>query len=249
MTMLLRDVRPPRPDTLDEIFTAKFNWINLDNFSVYFFEEYIVGDRSYLFRPSEAKDLMTVICSYAGRKCLLTSLWTYGNPQARLGEIHQYILDNENQPEATLPNNIEHSGLHLERKVRSKPTALENATESIRRQKIQSSSSNSNGTESAAAPAAAASNRVTAAASTTAPMSTMSSTAAAATTAATITSNNSNNGSQNGSAAVAVPATTGTTATDSSLSANKDGGVLTSNRSSGSVTATTSILDARKSSD
>ena len=94
-----------------------------------------------------------------------------------------------------LPNNIEHSGLHMERKVRSKPTPLESASEALRRGQNNSEAAalGSNGTPSVDVGDSAR---------------TMESPEVAATSSTSVTTNSSsNNGNQNGGGAYSTSST------------------------------------------
>uniref|UniRef100_A0A095CE21 Uncharacterized protein n=1 Tax=Schistosoma haematobium TaxID=6185 RepID=A0A095CE21_SCHHA len=84
-----------KADTLQEVFSDKFQYINLDHYNIYHFEEILIDGRRYQFRLSSKGDLMTVVTHIAGRAVLLVSVWTNMDYEKRLREIHQHILEME----------------------------------------------------------------------------------------------------------------------------------------------------------
>ncbi|CAL8104029.1 unnamed protein product [Calicophoron daubneyi] len=89
------DLPEAKPDTLEEIFSDKFQYINLEHYNIYHFEELIIEGRHYQYRLSSKGDLMTVVTHISGRAVLLVSVWTNMDYEKRLKEIHQYILELE----------------------------------------------------------------------------------------------------------------------------------------------------------
>ncbi|TGZ68969.1 hypothetical protein CRM22_003988 [Opisthorchis felineus] len=89
------DLPEAKPDTLEEIFTDKFQYINLDHYNIYHFEELVIDGRRYQFRLSSKGDLMTVVTHIVGRAVLLVSVWTNMDYEKRLKEIHHHILELE----------------------------------------------------------------------------------------------------------------------------------------------------------
>ncbi|KAF5401471.1 hypothetical protein P879_03516 [Paragonimus westermani] len=89
------DLPEAKPDTMEEIFSDKFQYINLEHYNIYHFEELVIDGRRYQFRLSSKGDLMTVVTHIVGRPILLVSVWTNMDYEKRLKEIHQHILDLE----------------------------------------------------------------------------------------------------------------------------------------------------------
>ncbi|CAH8501995.1 unnamed protein product [Dicrocoelium dendriticum] len=89
------DLPEAQPDTLEEVFSDKFQYINLDHYNIYHFEDLVIDGRRYQFRLSSKGDLMTVVTHIAGRAVLLVSVWTNMDYEKRLKEIHQHILELE----------------------------------------------------------------------------------------------------------------------------------------------------------
>ncbi|TPP65322.1 hypothetical protein FGIG_07062 [Fasciola gigantica] len=89
------DLPEAKPDTMEEIFSDKFQYINLEHYNIYHFEDMVIEGRRYQFRLSSKEDLMTVVTHIAGRAVLLVSVWTNMDYEKRLKEIHQYIMDLE----------------------------------------------------------------------------------------------------------------------------------------------------------
>ncbi|VDP80329.1 unnamed protein product [Echinostoma caproni] len=108
---------------MEEIFSDKFQYINLEHYNIYHFEELVIEGRRYQFRLSSKEDLMTVVTHIAGRAVLLVSVWTNMDYEKRLKEIHQYIMDLERS--GTVPadfriipvrhNNSEFDSCHVSR--------------------------------------------------------------------------------------------------------------------------------------
>ncbi|CAH8823996.1 unnamed protein product [Trichobilharzia szidati] len=89
------DLPEAKADTLQEVFSDKFQYINLDHYNIYHFEELPIDGRRYQYRLSSKGDLMTVVTHIAGRAVLLVSVWTNMDYEKRLREIHQHILEME----------------------------------------------------------------------------------------------------------------------------------------------------------
>lgn len=89
------DLPEAKADTLDEVFGEKFQYINMDYYNIYHFEEMVIDGRRYQYRLSSKGDLMTVVTLIAGRSILLVSIWTNMDFEKRLKEIHNHILERE----------------------------------------------------------------------------------------------------------------------------------------------------------
>ncbi len=84
-----------KPDTMEEIFADKCQRINLDHYSIYHFDELVIEGRKFQYRLSSKGDVMTIVTALAGEPILLVSVWTNMEHEARIREIHQFILEKE----------------------------------------------------------------------------------------------------------------------------------------------------------